>query len=159
MGSAASTRSSNLMASVTAIDSDYQFGSQDALLKIEASLPTIRSDSMDVELNYVPPSSGASVTSVELELHTVCFKYQSFLELVKSNSISLQTADEYVLQFPASLFAIDADGKCSIQHAGDNRNIPLFQLLMKRKQEARRQHVKKATRIIAQSPTKVALAF
>jgi hypothetical protein len=89
------------------------------------SVPSINSMDLDSE----PPSNKSS-------------QFQDFLKLVQDDLISLQTADDYVTRFPKSLSANAADGKSAIQYAGENRNIPLFHLLIRRKQAMRRAHLK-----------------
>ncbi len=66
--------------------------------------------------------------------------FQRFLESVKNDTIHLEEADQYVSKFPASLFATQREGKTAIQLAGENRNIPLFHLLIQRKTAARREY-------------------
>src|SRR5689334_21098730 len=65
-------------------------------------------------------------------------EFQFFVSQVKSDNITVRQAGEFVTKYPKCLFVFDYEGKSAIQHAGENRNIPLFHLLIKKKQEERR---------------------
>lgn len=63
--------------------------------------------------------------------------YGEFFQNMKINALSLEEADSFVLKHSEALFAVDRDGKDIIQYAIERGNLPMFRLMVQRKNEAK----------------------
>ncbi len=66
------------------------------------------------------------------------FQHVDFIKKVRKDIISLDETREYLTLYPQAVFGTDYVFGTAIKYAADNKNIPLFYILMEKKLEINR---------------------
>ena len=136
MGAGASTKASLNLSEI-----------QTALFKTNFTGSFIISSDLSKEpISEYSKSTNSSETTFANCANSETFRSQKFMEFIakcKDGKMSLKDGNDYVVLYPLSLFAVDVDNKSAIQYAGENKDLSLFHLLIKRKQEFRKKQTEK----------------